>query len=140
MRSILQTLLLGLVAVMELLSGSAALAQANEKFVQVLVYRTAVRAERRALANGFIDYLNLVNERDGGVGGVKITYEVRDRLRDRPRRRMLRTAKAGPTGATAQPAVHRDTFPFHRKVPGDKIPLITMGYGRSESTDGSVFK
>jgi len=25
------------------------------------------------------------------------------------------------------------------KVPGDKIPLLTMGYGRSESRDGSVF-
>jgi branched-chain amino acid transport system substrate-binding protein len=25
------------------------------------------------------------------------------------------------------------------KAPIDKIPLITMGYGRSESRDGSVF-
>ncbi|MGH9893906.1 MAG: ABC transporter substrate-binding protein, partial [bacterium] len=31
------------------------------------------------------------------------------------------------------------TFALTEKAPVDKIPLITMGYGRSESRDGSVF-
>ena len=26
-------------------------------------------------ANGFVDYLKLVNARDGGINGVKITFE-----------------------------------------------------------------
>ncbi len=26
-------------------------------------------------ANGFADYLNLINERDGGINGVKIAFE-----------------------------------------------------------------
>ena len=29
----------------------------------------------RRLANGFADYFNMLNERDGGIGGVKIVVE-----------------------------------------------------------------
>ena len=32
------------------------------------------------------------------------------------------------------------TFALTEKVPTDKIPLLTAGYGRSESADGMVFK
>jgi branched-chain amino acid transport system substrate-binding protein len=32
------------------------------------------------------------------------------------------------------------TFALTEKAPADKIPLITLGYGRSESQDGGVFK
>src|SRR5205085_10537307 len=31
------------------------------------------------------------------------------------------------------------TFALTEKAPGDKIPLITMGYGRADSRDGAVF-
>jgi branched-chain amino acid transport system substrate-binding protein len=34
----------------------------------------------------------------------------------------------------------RYAFALTEKAPVDKIPLITMGYGRSESRDGSVFE
>ena len=44
-------------------------------------------------------------------------------------------------GATVfQPLSTGITFALTEKAPGDKIPLITAGYGRSESADGSVFK
>jgi branched-chain amino acid transport system substrate-binding protein len=44
-------------------------------------------------------------------------------------------------GATVfQPLSTGITFALTDKAPGDKIPLITAGYGRSESTDGNVFK
>jgi hypothetical protein len=39
-----------------------------------------------------------------------------------------------------QPLSTGITFALTEKAPGDKIPLITAGYGRSESQDGSVFK
>jgi len=144
MRRILQTLLSGVVAVLTLLSGSAALAQANEQFVPVLVYRTGPYAPNGVpWANGFVDYLNLVNERDGGVGGVRITYEECETgyATDRGVECYERLKGKGPTGATSfNPLSTGITFALTEKVPGDKIPLITMGYGRSESTDGSVFK
>src|SRR5204862_6958337 len=53
----------------------SALAQ-NEQFIPSLVYRTGPYAPNGIpFANGVADYLKLVNERDGGINGVKITTE-----------------------------------------------------------------
>jgi branched-chain amino acid transport system substrate-binding protein len=47
----------------------------------------------------------------------------------------------GPTGpAYVLPLSTGITFALTEKAPVDKIPLITMGYGRSDSRDGSVFQ
>jgi len=44
-------------------------------------------------------------------------------------------------GATVfQPLSTGITFALTEKVAGDKIPLITSGYGRSDAADGGVFK
>ena len=49
-----------------------ALAQ-NEQFIPALVYRTGAYAPNGVpFANGIADYYKLVNERDGGINGVKI--------------------------------------------------------------------
>ena len=51
----------------------------GEQFFPVLTYRTGAYAPNGVpFANGFVDYLKLVNARDGGIGGVKITYEECD--------------------------------------------------------------
>jgi branched-chain amino acid transport system substrate-binding protein len=39
-----------------------------------------------------------------------------------------------------QPLSTGITFALTEKIPGDKIPMITSGYGRSDSADGGVFK
>jgi hypothetical protein len=45
--------------------------QANEQFIPVLVYRSGAYAPNGIpWANGFVDYLNLINERDKGINGV----------------------------------------------------------------------
>jgi branched-chain amino acid transport system substrate-binding protein len=52
-----------------------ALAQ-NEIFVPMLVYRTGPYAPSGTpFANGFHDYMAMINARDGGVNGVKLTWE-----------------------------------------------------------------
>ena len=52
-----------------------AAAQSNEIFVPVLVYRTGAYAPNGIpWADGYVDYLKLVNAK-GGVNGVKIAYE-----------------------------------------------------------------
>jgi branched-chain amino acid transport system substrate-binding protein len=44
-------------------------------------------------------------------------------------------------GATLfQPLSTGITFALTEKAPGDKIPLITAGYGRADSADGNIFK
>ena len=51
-------------------------AQANEIFIPVLVYRTGAYAPNGIpWADGFVDYLKLVNARDGGANGIKIAFE-----------------------------------------------------------------
>ena len=47
-----------------------------EQFFPALVYRTGAYAPNGVpFANGYGDYLKLVNAREGGLNGVKITYE-----------------------------------------------------------------
>jgi branched-chain amino acid transport system substrate-binding protein len=44
-------------------------------------------------------------------------------------------------GATVfQPLSTGITFALTEKIPADKIPMITSGYGRSDSADGDIFK
>ena len=51
-------------------------AQSNEIFIPVLVYRTGAYAPNGIpWADGFVDYLKLVNARDGGVNGIKLAFE-----------------------------------------------------------------
>src|SRR3546814_17226380 len=51
-------------------------AAAQDQFIPLLVYRTGSFAPLGIpWADGKLDYLKLVNARDGGVNGVKITYE-----------------------------------------------------------------
>jgi branched-chain amino acid transport system substrate-binding protein len=53
-----------------------ALAQANEQFLPALVYRTGPYAPNGIpFADGVTDYWTLLNERDGGINGVKIASE-----------------------------------------------------------------
>jgi hypothetical protein len=56
--------------------GGRAWGQAEEVFVPSLVYRTGTYAPSGVpFANGMWDYLTMLNERDGGIGGVKIAVE-----------------------------------------------------------------
>jgi len=123
---------------------SIAHAQAKEQFFPVLVYRTGPYAPNGVpFANGYVDYLKLVDARDGGINGVKIAFEECETgyATDRGVECYERLKGKGPTGATVfQPLSTGITFALTDKAPGDKVPLVTAGYGRADSVDGSVFK
>jgi branched-chain amino acid transport system substrate-binding protein len=115
----------------------------DEQFLPALVYRTGPYAPNGVpFANGSIDYWTLLNERDGGINGVKITFEECETgyATDKGVECYERLKGDGPTGAGYfSPLSTGITFALTEKVPDDKIPLLTLGYGRSESRDGSVF-
>lgn len=119
-------------------------AAANEQFIPVLVYRTGPYAPNGApFANGYVDYLTLVQVRDGGVNGVKLIWEEceTEYKTDRGVECYERLKGKGPTGAAAfSPLSTGITYALTDKTLVDKIPIITMGYGRSESADGRVFQ
>ncbi len=129
---------LGTVAV-----ATPAMAQQNEQYVPSLVYRTGPYAPNGIpFANGVIDYWNMINERDGGVNGVKLAPEECETgyATDKGVECYERMKSKGPTGAAYfSPLSTGITFALTEKVPNDKIPLLTMGYGRSESRNGAVF-
>ena len=138
----LKSLALAVAAASALVGAVApAQAQANEQFFPLLVYRTGPYAPNGTpWANGKQDYIKLVNAQ-GGINGVKIAYEecetgyatdkgveCYERLKSRP-------------GVTVfDPQATGITFALTDKVPQDKIPLITLGYGLAASQDGNVFK
>ena len=122
--------------------GSTAFAQAKEQFFPLLSYRTGAYAPNGIpWANGKQDYLKLVNARDGGINGVKITFEecetayatdrgveCYERLKSRPGVTMIDPQSTG------------ITFALTEKAPADKMPLLTVGYGLAVSQDGMAFK
>jgi branched-chain amino acid transport system substrate-binding protein len=125
-----------------LLAPISASAQAKEQFFPLLSYRTgAYAANGTPWANGKQDYLKMINARDGGINGVKLTFEecetgyatdrgveCYERLKSRP-------------GVTYfDPQSTGITFALTEKTLRDKIPLMTLGYGLSISQDGNAFK
>jgi branched-chain amino acid transport system substrate-binding protein len=124
------------------LASEPVLAQ-NEQFIPGLMYRTGPFAPNGIpFANGFADYLTLLNQRDGGINGVKIVYEECDTAynNDRGVECYERLKKKGPTGASAiTPLSTGITYALIERATADKIPVLSMGYGRTAGSDGTVF-
>jgi branched-chain amino acid transport system substrate-binding protein len=118
-------------------------AQANTQFLPSLPYRTGPYAPNGVpFANGRVDYFALINERDGGINGVRIAHEECETGYDTARgvECYERLKGGGSTGAPSfTPLSTGITFALTEKAPVDKIPLLTMGYGRADSADGRVF-
>lgn len=122
------------------LAAPAAFAQAKEQFFPVLVYRTGPYAPNGVpFANGYVDYLKLVNA-SGGINGVKISFEECETGYATDKGVECYERLKGKGATVFQPLSTGITFALTEKAPNDKIPLITAGYGRSESQDGGVFK
>jgi branched-chain amino acid transport system substrate-binding protein len=134
----------GLVAaVLSGLVGVTAVAAAGVQFIPVLSNREgALRFLGIPSANGFIDYLTLLNERDGGIYGVPLVWEECEIVYDVSRgvECYERLKAKGPTGAAV---VHPNstplTYALTERATQDQIPLLTVGYGRSDTADGRVF-
>ena len=122
--------------------GASAFAQAKEQFFPVLSYRTGAYAPNGVpWANGYVDYLKLVNAR-GGINGVKILFEECETGYDTARSVECYERLKGKNGGASlvQPLSTGATFAITEKAATDKISVVTVGYGRSESADGTIFK
>ncbi|HXY98819.1 MAG TPA: ABC transporter substrate-binding protein [Stellaceae bacterium] len=119
-----------------------ALAQSgqNEQFVPRLVYRTGPYAPNGIpFADGYADYLDMLNARDGGINGVKLTYEECEFAYNNDRGvecyERLKTKGAAFLDSLSTGI----TYALLERSAADKIPLITMGYGRADASYGPVF-
>lgn len=116
---------------------------AGEQFVPMLSYRTGpYAAGGSGFFGGFIDYLDMLNKRDGGINGVKLTWEEceTEYKNDRGVECYERLKKNGPTGASVVvPLSTGITYALIDRATEDKIPVVSMGYGRADASDGRVF-
>ncbi|MDD3355167.1 ABC transporter substrate-binding protein, partial [Zoogloea sp.] len=126
-----KTVLLG--AVIAGLLGSSLASASEEQFVGLPSYRVGpYAAGGSGLFGGWIDYMQLINERDGGVNGVKLTWEECETEYNNARgvECYERLKKKGSTGNSVfQPVSTGITYSVLDKVAQDKIPMVTIGYG-----------
>ena len=121
----------------------AGTALADEQFIPVPSYRVGPYASGGTkYYGGMIDYLNYVNLKEGGVGGVKLAYEEceTEYKNDRGVECYERLKKKGESGASAFNFMSTGiTYATMDRADKDKIPLMTIGFGRADAKDGSVF-
>jgi len=121
----------------------AAVAQAKEQFVPVNSYWVGpYAAGGSGIAAAMIDYFKLLNNRDGGINGVKVTWEKCETEYNNARgvECYERSKNKGPTGATLiHPLSTGITYSLIEKGTQDKIPIVSIGYGRTDASDGRVF-
>ena len=134
----------GLVAaVLGGLVGVTVVAAAGEQFLPVLSAREgAVRSVYTPVTNGHIDYMTLLNARDGGINGVKLLWEECETVYDVERgvECYERLKGKGPTGAAAfHPVGTPMSNALIERATHDQIPLLSAGFGRSDASDGRVF-
>ncbi len=116
-----------------LLGAAAPLAQASpdQQFFPLATYRVGAYASSGVQVwAGMIDYLNYINEVEGGINGVKLVWQECETEWTADER--FKNGLDEPNGAPA-------AYALSERAEVDKIPLITLGYGRTEATDGKVF-
>jgi branched-chain amino acid transport system substrate-binding protein len=124
------------------LGAVAGTAFAAEQFVPLLSYRVgAYAAGGSGIFGGYIDYMNYINIKDGGVNGVKLTWAECETEYNNSRgvECYERLKKQGGGASMVQPLSTGITYSLIDRVAVDKIPMITIGYGRTDAADGSVF-
>jgi branched-chain amino acid transport system substrate-binding protein len=129
-------------AVLGVLVGATVVA-AGEQFLPVLARREgALRFTGIPLTDGYIAYLTLLNERDGGINGVPLVWEECETVYDVARTVECyeRLKTKGPTGAAVfHPMGTPATYALLERATHDQIPLLTVGYGRGDASEGCVF-
>jgi branched-chain amino acid transport system substrate-binding protein len=129
-----------LVAAGPALAPAPVAAQGKEVFIPLLVYRTGPFAPSGIpIANGFVDYFTLLNERDGGINGVKIAWEECETQYDTKQGVECYERLKGKGAALVNPYSTGITYQLIPKAPVDKVPVFSMGYGMSASSDGRWF-
>ncbi|MBI3992268.1 MAG: ABC transporter substrate-binding protein [Candidatus Lambdaproteobacteria bacterium] len=129
--------MLGVVFALVFIAGPVA-AQ-NDQFFPLLVYRTGPYAPNGIpSANGFRDYYDMVNKRDGGVNGVKISWEECETSYD-TKRGVECYEKLKARATVVHPFSTGITYQLIPKAAVDQVPLWSSGYGRTATADGTVF-
>ncbi|MEO1398983.1 MAG: ABC transporter substrate-binding protein, partial [Pseudomonadota bacterium] len=128
----IKSLILGAAATVIAAGGVATAVQAQELYIPSLTYRTGPFAGGGIpLANGVADYFTMLNERDGGIGGIKVNVEECETGYNAQKGVECYEATKGKGALVYFPWSTGITLQLIAKAPVDKIPVLSMGYGLS---------
>ncbi len=106
-----------------------------------LSYRTGPYAANGIpFADGYADYFTLLNERDGGIGGVPIRVVECETGYNTEKGVECYESTKGEGALVYQPLSTGITYQLIPKATADGIPIHSMGYGRTSAKDGTVFR
>ena len=133
---LIKSLLLGAVML-----STASVALSAEQYVPMLSYRVGpYAAGGTGFYGGVIDYMNLVNM-NGGINGVKLSWEECETEYNASRGvecyERLKSKNGG--ASIVEPLSTGIAYGILDRVAVDKIPMTTLGYGRSDAANGKVF-
>lgn len=129
---------LAAVAALALTAASPALA---DLVIPNLSYRTGPYAPGGIpYADGFNDYFTLLNQRDGGIGGEKVSVPECETGYNTEKGVECYEATKGNGSLIYNPLSTGITYQLIPKVTADHIPLYTPGYGRTSAANGRIFK
>ena len=123
------------------LAGTLAAAPAMaELVIPDLSYRTGpYAAGGTPFSDGYQDYFNLLNARDGGIGGEPIRIVECETGYNTEKGVECYESTKGEGALIYQPLSTGITYQLIPKATVDEIPIHTMGYGRTSAANGEVF-
>jgi branched-chain amino acid transport system substrate-binding protein len=128
-----------------LLAGTAFSAAApafaeDSLYVPLFTYRTGPYAGSGIpIANGMEDYFTMLNERDGGIGGVKVNWEECETGYDTQKGVECYEQVKAKGALVISPYSTGITLQVIPKAGVDHIPVLSMAYGLSAAAIGKSF-
>lgn len=105
-----------------------------------LSYRTGPYAVNGIpYADGYADYMTLVNERDGGIGGEKAQILECETGYNTQKGVECYESTKGQGALVYHPLSTGITYQLIPKATADGIPIHSMGYGRTSAANGKIF-
>ena len=105
-----------------------------------LSYRTGPYAAGGIpFADGYADYFTMLNERDGGIGGVPARVLECETGYNTEKGVECYESTKGEGALVYQPLSTGITYQLIPKATADGIPVHSMGYGRTSAKNGNVF-
>jgi branched-chain amino acid transport system substrate-binding protein len=109
-------------------------------YVPLFSYRTGPFAGSGIpIANGMSDYLNMLNERDGGINGVKLVVEECETGYNTEKGVACYESTKSKNPVITNPYSTGITLQLIPRASVDKIPVLSMAYGLSASAVGESF-
>jgi len=109
-------------------------------YVPLFTYRTGPFAGSGGpIGDGMHDYLEMLNQRDGGIGGARLVIDECETGYDTRKGIECYEATKPKNPVVVNPWSTGITLPLIPRAAVDRIPILSMAYGLSASARGDVF-